>query len=219
MEYSSAPLLSSKDEEEETISLCCGFIHQKRRKPQETVSSVLERLAELDRAQTMKINSLWSHMCEKREEAVRANKQGDVEGAKSHVRIFIQMKEKRAKMFAKHENLLSVSNTIKVAYENAILANTIKESNATLESLAAATPDIHDLMDRLHDNLYIAEETNEILAEPVFTKEDVEDELKIMIDRRDSVEATLLNLPDVPSKEKKKNQNKQMVALYSEEEM
>lgn len=196
MEYAFSPLLGKEDEEE--VSLCCGFVRQKRRKRQETISDLLDRLGELERAENMRANGLWSQMAEKKQEAVKANREGDVDGARSHTRIFMQIKAKRIKMLKKRENLISISDTLGTAYQNAVQAHLISDSNATLESLAAAMPgDLDDLVDRLKDNLQITEEGSERLSEPlVFQNEDVDEELNGMIERRDDEEAMGLELPD-----------------------
>lgn len=208
MDYSKLPLLYPEGQQEE-VSLCCGFVHQKRR---ETIESILDRISRLERAQGMKVNMLWARMEEKREEAIQCNKRKDLDAAKSHVRLYMQEDQKRKRLIAKRENLVGIYNALQTAYDNAVMAHTINDSNATLESLAAATPNLDDLMDRLRDNLNVVNDENEILAEPIkIEDDDVEMQLNDMIERRDEEEDLKLELPNVPQQKQHQNKKKMLV--------
>lgn len=199
MKYS--PLLDAQNSESQSLTFCCGLIRQKRHKQElkdTHISDILDRLHELERAQTLRENMLWSQYCEKRNEALQAKKQGDLDGARHHTRLCLQLKAKRQRILLKKENLIQISEALQTAHSNAVMAHTIKESNATLEGLMAATPNLDDLMDRLKDNLEMVEEGNQLLSEPVFNEHDVDEELTAMMEQRNEEESLRLDLPDAP---------------------
>lgn len=199
-------------DKQETVSMCCGLIHQRRKKQDlkdSNVEDVVDRLAELERAQTQKENQIWSEMCELQNDAVNAKRVGNLEKARYAVKRYLKLKEDQKRLLQKLGNLTSLREMLVHAYSNAVSANLVASSNATLEGLIKAMPEnLDDLMDRLRDNLDVVEEMDQTLAEPVVVVEmdDIDEALNDLISKRDDEEdAKLGPLPSVPQRGEKKN--------------
>lgn len=208
-----SPLL----DKQETVSMCCGLIHQRRKKQDlkdSNVEDVVDRLAELERAQTQKENQIWSEMCELQNDAVNAKRVGNLEKARYAVKRYLKLKEDQKRLLQKLGNLTSLREMLVNAYSNAVSANLVANSNATLEGLIKAMPEnLDDLMDRLRDNLDVVEETNQTLAESVVEMDDIDTVLDDLISKRDDEEdAKLGPLPSVPQKGEKTNATLSLLA-------
>jgi len=182
---------------------CCGLFAKRgetvRDLAAQPVHVVLERMEKLQRALHMKSMSVWNHQCEEQRDAVRARIAGDVEGARSHMRVALRLRYERSTLLKKYENVASLTSKLQSVYENAAMASAISSANVQLDVLLNQH-NYADLMDELRDNLDRAHEQDTILSEDVDVGMDVDDELDALIVQQEDEEAAEMEtrLPDAP---------------------
>lgn len=200
-------LLPPSPPQSDVETLCCGFIRHETPKDlaAQPVHTVIERLEKLQRALKMKSMGIWNHQREEERDAIRAKTDGDTEGARSHMRIALRLRQERNVMLKKYENMAALASRLQGAYENAAMAGIISSANVKLETLL--TDDLEDLMDDLRDNLARVNEQDDVLAEDVGIPMDVDDELDALFIQKQDEDAAEMEtrLPDAP-KVKKENE-------------
>lgn len=174
---------------------CCGLIRRRRQESRD-LDTVLERMEKLQRALNLKSMSVWNHQRERERDAMRAKVEGDAEGARSHMRIALRLRQERSALLKKYENLTTLTSKLQSVYENAAMAGAISSANANLETLLAN--DYETLMDDLRDNLARVDEQDEVLGEDMGIN--VDDELDALFLQQEDEEAAEMEtrLPDLP---------------------